>query len=196
MKLAGVMLAAGNSRRFKGIKQLAMVDHQPMIKRALGQLAHNDRLLPELHSFTLILGAHAKQIAPVVPAYVQTILFTQWQAGMGASLAFAVGQLPQDVSHLLVTLADQIDVSRELLKTIVNHCQHHPDQIIAASYADIYGPPVIFPRRFFAQLAMLEGDQGARSLLKAHRHHVKAIDMPQALTDIDTQADLQRWSQG
>lgn len=189
------MLAAGSSRRFNGIKQLAMVEHQPMLKRAIDQLALNGQLLPELASFTLILGANVERIEPIIPQFVRAVHFAKWQAGMGASLAFAVDQMSSDVTHLLVTLADQVDVSRDLLRGIIRHCQHDPDLIIAAKYAGICGPPVIFPRRFFGHLAKLEGDRGARTILKNHCQQVKTIDMPQGLSDIDTYDDLQRWLQ-
>lgn len=193
MNIAGAMLAAGNSRRFNGIKQLTILHDIPLIARVIGQYAVNGHLMRELQSMTVILGAHAAKIVPVLPNFVQSKTCENWQQGMGASLAFAVEQLNQDVSHLLVVLGDQVDVSHDLISLLMHHCHQSPDKIIAAKYADICGPPVIFPRHFFAQLAKLEGDQGARALLKIHWQQVEAIDMPQAQTDIDTQADLQCW---
>lgn len=193
MNIAGVILAAGNSRRFKGIKQLALVHDKPMLNHVTGKFAVHGVLMPQLHSLTVILGSQAEQIRPLLPDYVQCKICDNWQQGMGVSLAFAVRNVNQDVSHLLVVLADQVDVNPELISQLIDQCHQSPDKIITAKYADICGPPVIFPRHFFGQLAKLEGDQGARSLLNVHWQQVKAIDMPQARTDIDSQADLQAW---
>ncbi|MFQ3219715.1 MAG: molybdenum cofactor cytidylyltransferase [Paraglaciecola sp.] len=193
MNIAGVMLAAGNSRRFKGIKQLAMVRGKPMIGHVTGQFAVHGKLMPELHSLTVILGSDAEKIRPLLPDHVHSKVCMNWQDGMGASLALAASQVEPDVSHLLVVLADQVDIGQPQITKLIQNSYLAPDKIIVASFEHITGPPVIFPRRFFASLARLKGDQGAKKLLKTHCQQVLRVDLPQAQNDIDTWADLQHW---
>ena len=193
MIIAGVMLAAGNSRRFKGIKQLAMLQGKPMISHVTGQFAVHGELMPQLQSLTVILGSEAGRIRPLLPDYVHSKVCDNWQEGMGASLAFAARHVKQDVSHLLVVLADQVDITQAQITKLLQYSYLAPDKIIVANSQHIKGPPVIFPRRFFASLAKLEGDRGARTLLKTHCQQVLCVDLPQAQNDIDTRADLQHW---
>jgi molybdenum cofactor cytidylyltransferase len=193
MTIAGVMLAAGNSRRFKGIKQLAMLHDKTMINHVTGQFYTHGELIPQLQSLTVILGSQAEQIRPLLPDYVHSKVCINWQDGMGASLAFAARHIKPDVSHLLVVLGDQVDIAQVQITKLIQHSYLAPDKIIVARFKHITGPPVIFPRRFFASLAKLNGDKGAKTLLKTHCHQVLAVDLPEAQNDIDTQADLQRW---
>ena len=67
-----------------------------------------------------------------------------------------------------------------------------------AAIADFDGhraPPVAFVRELWAEVADLaEGDQGARGFLRAHPELVTAVPCPGDPADIDTPADLARWS--
>mgnify|MGYP000293483894 CR=1 FL=1 len=67
-----------------------------------------------------------------------------------------------------------------------------PDAIVVADYGIGRGPPCLFPPRLFAALAQLDGDEGARSVLKAHSAQVITVALPEGADDIDTLADYQR----
>src|SRR5262249_31257782 len=50
------------------------------------------------------------------------------------------------------------------------------------------GNPVLWPRRYFAEVSALTGDVGARSVIERHadRVHLVALDDPAILADVDT----------
>ena len=112
INVAALMLAAGQSKRFNGIKQLAKVNGQPMLLHTLTQLTEHGDLTRELCEFNLVLGANAAHILPYVPDYVSPCIFPQWQQGMGATIAFGVQKANSESSHLLVTLADQVAITQ------------------------------------------------------------------------------------
>ncbi len=64
-----------------------------------------------------------------------------------------------------------------------------PGRIIAADHGSTLGPPCLFPRRWYPELAALSGPQGARSLLLKHAAEVEPLPLPQAAIDIDTPED-------
>ncbi|WP_166423814.1 nucleotidyltransferase family protein [Paraglaciecola sp. 20A4] len=193
MKVAALMLAAGQSKRFNGIKQLAEINGQPMLLHTLNHLTSSGELLDKLWEFNIILGAHAPQIKHVLPSYVTPLQFIDWQKGMGASLAFGVKNVHSESSHLLVTLADQVAIRREHVETMLHHCAQAPGKIIAARYDKVLGAPVIFPRCYFTQLLALDADTGARKILQLHIDDVVAVDISNAQYDIDTQLELAAW---
>ena len=195
INVAALMLAAGQSKRFNGIKQLAQVNGQPMLLHTLTQLTEHGDLTRELSEFNLVLGANAAHILPHVPDYVSPCIFPQWQQGMGATIAFGVQKANSESSHLLVTLADQVAITREQVTTMLHHCAANPENIIAARYKGILGAPVIFPRTYFSLLSELDADTGARKILQQYSTSVVAIDLPNAQFDIDTQLELQQWHQ-
>lgn len=92
---------------------------------------------------------------------------------------------------VLILLADQPLVSVEDLHRILREHQAHPDAIVAADYGDdVLGPPSLFPARWFDALGALQGDRGARALLREHRASVRTLAMPDAGVDVDTPEDL------
>jgi molybdenum cofactor cytidylyltransferase len=54
------------------------------------------------------------------------------------------------------------------------------------------GNPVLWPRRYFDELLALQGDQGARALLKQYSANVMlvTIDDDAIFTDVDTPEEL------
>jgi CTP:molybdopterin cytidylyltransferase MocA len=55
----------------------------------------------------------------------------------------------------------------------------------------VLGVPAIFPRRFFPALQALEGDSGARQLLRGI-FGVTAVNWPEGIYDLDQPAELVR----
>ena len=55
--------------------------------------------------------------------------------------------------------------------------------------------PVLWPNRFFPELAALTGDQGARAVIKTHAGDTMPVpfDAADAFTDIDRPEDLAAW---
>ncbi|MEI9926461.1 MAG: NTP transferase domain-containing protein [Sphingomonas sp.] len=62
-----------------------------------------------------------------------------------------------------------------------------PEAVVASSDGVRSGPPALFGSGRFEALLALEGDQGARDLIRGG-HHV--VTNPDELVDVDTQEDL------
>jgi molybdenum cofactor cytidylyltransferase len=64
--------------------------------------------------------------------------------------------------------------------------------IIACSYAETFGPPVLFHKTLFPELLKLNGDVGARSVIQQHAEAVEVIPFPEGALDVDTEADYEK----
>ena len=191
-----MLLAAGQGSRFNGIKQLACVAGKTLINSTLDKYFIDTKLLQGINKLTVILGAHAEKIRPVLPSQVDVSIATDWQQGMGRSIGFAVSQISRDVTHIMIALGDQIAIETQDVRLLLAQSADLPDKIIAASYLEKIGAPAIFPRRYFPELECLVGDKGARVLLQRHRENVVQMPMPRAAIDIDTGDDLVAWLRG
>src|SRR5829696_3525039 len=77
---AGLVLAAGEGRRFGGPKQLARVGDRPLVEHALAAVRGLDRVV-------VVLGARAEEIrAGADLAGAEVVVCPEWADGMGASL--------------------------------------------------------------------------------------------------------------
>ncbi|AND68495.1 hypothetical protein ATSB10_10410 [Dyella thiooxydans] len=186
-----LLLAAGEGARFGGIKQLAPVDGEPMIRRCARQaLACGVPVLA-------LLGAHADAVAPVLADLPLDVhVHPGWSQGMGDSLAAGVREVQARhpcTSGVLVTLADQPRIGLRLLPALLQAHARSPRRIIATALDGRAGPPALFPRDDFAALAALTGAHGARGLLQREADRVTRLDPRDHdadLLDIDTPDDL------
>jgi molybdenum cofactor cytidylyltransferase len=61
--------------------------------------------------------------------------------------------------------------------------------MVAAAYDEKMGTPAIFSKQVFDKLFELEGDTGARKLIKQYPNDVASIAFEAGRVDIDTEAD-------
>jgi molybdenum cofactor cytidylyltransferase len=110
--------------------------------------------------------------------------------GMGSSIATAVRAVSHVADGILLMLADQPLITVSHLQALRDNWGGATDEIIATSFSNTMGPPVLFPRGAFDDLAALSGDKGARAILSDSRFTVRTIQFEDAAVDIDTPADL------
>ena len=187
-RVFAIVLAAGSGRRFGGTKQLASYDGTPLVARAV-------RLAESVCGPRTVLVAGHEWRAVVDGCEPLQGFFTinvAYRSGMGSSIACGVKSVGEAADGIIIMLADQPLVTFEHLQRLISAWAGSGDHIAATSFAGTDGPPVIFPRRYFADLAALEGDQGARPVLKKAGSRVRRLEFEPAAVDIDAPGDLER----
>ena len=172
----GLVLAAGEGKRFGGPKQLARVDGRPLIEHALDALGGLDRIV-------VVLGARADEIrAGAELSGAEIVVCSEWAEGMGASLRTGLRAL-RDADEVVIVLADQPFITRE----VVARVRAAPGDGVRAVYGGAPGHPVVVRRPLLDRAGELQGDQGFRGVAMTEVECGDLAD-PQ---DIDTQADLE-----
>lgn len=187
-----LVLAAGAASRFGSPKQLARLRGESLLQQAVARATEVAG-----QAVTVVLGAHAASIAPMLrhsPAGV--LVNRRWQEGLASSLRVGVAQLPGATPGVMVTLADQAAVTAFDLRRLLAAWRQQPEHVIAASYGGDSGVPAIFPANCFSTLLELRGDAGARPLLRRMADRCVRVPMPNAAIDVDTPEDLQRLEAG
>lgn len=183
-RLAGLILAAGESRRFGRCKQALQLAGKPLLAHVLD--ASRQVFATDLYCVT---GAWREQVEAIAAGKASLIHNPSWQMGMGTSIAAGVQAIHQFgcFDGVLICLGDQYllkaDDFRHMLTLFT------PEQIVATDYQTHAGVPALFPKRWFAGLEQLQGDQGARQLLKSETG-ILITEIPNANHDIDIQEDL------
>lgn len=188
MKLAGLLLAAGSSRRFGGDKLVSPLGDscvgvraaravRPAVDRAVAVVRPDDLPLAKL------LTAEGFEVVPFAGAV----------RGMGASLAFGI-TVTSDADGWLVALADMPFLDPGTVARLTARLRLGADRIVAPSYRGRRGHPVGFRRDLLADLLALDGDRGARALLADHASEVSILECDDegVLLDVDTVDDLGR----
>jgi molybdenum cofactor cytidylyltransferase len=122
------------------------------------------------------------------------VVNSDWEQGIATSIHAALRALenlaPQ-ASGALILGCDQPRLAAEHLHALLEaFAAQAAPAIVASAYAGVLGIPAVFPRRVFAELLALRGDQGARSLLMQPTCSLIALPFPGGEVDIDLPADL------
>jgi CTP:molybdopterin cytidylyltransferase MocA len=166
-----LILAAGEGRRFGGIKQLAEIDGKPLLQHVIEMAAPYDPLV--------VLGAHADEIRRVIDVG-DHIVIDDWAEGQSASLRAGVAAIgPAD--RLLVLLGDMPFVTRSACEAVLN-----AGGCARAVYDGVPGHPVVLDRAVLARISELRGDHGARHLLA----DCASVEVEGDPRDVDTPEDL------
>jgi molybdenum cofactor cytidylyltransferase len=191
--MALLLLAAGASTRMRGRdKLLEPVEGLPLLRRqALAALATGARVY-----VTLPPAAEARRAA-LEGLALEIVEVADAGSGMAASFRAGVAALPRSCRAVLVVLADMPELGTEDFLRFFNAFRGDPEQPILRGTAPDGRPghPVLFPRRLFPALARLQGDQGARAVLKAHEGEIRPLPLSgqRALTDLDTPEAWDEW---
>ena len=191
MNIPAIVLAAGASTRLGQPKQMLQHEGETLLARSI-RLAREGGAVPVL----AVLGAHSDvtfteaQNAGAIP-----IINEVWQRGIASSIHAGVGMMklvgPNAPGVMLLT-CDQPRLTADHLGRMLGMFRAQADEaIVASAYGGTTGTPAVFPRSVFPQLRALEGDRGARAILKEPPCAVVEVPFPGGAIDIDTPADLE-----
>ena len=185
LRHAAIVLAAGASRRLGAPKQLLNVDGETLLHRA-ARIA----LATAPAQTLVVLGADAAAMREAVADLdVRSVVCDDWQRGQSASLQAGVSALEDGIEGVLVLLCDQVDLDAAHANTLLQAWHDDPTRAVASAYADVIGVPAVLPRAWFADVLRLQGDRGARDLLRRRDAEVVKIAAPALARDIDTPRD-------
>ena len=182
--IAGVLLGAGESRRFKGQKLLELWHGEALVARAARSM----------------LGGGLSQVVVVIPkdpamravlSHLQLTLVEnrEPERGIGHSIALGVGALPRSAEAALLAVADQPLMDEQLIRQLC--AAYVPGAIVTPRYGSHPGNPRLFDRRYFAELKELVGDVGGQLVAAAHPEAVIECVLPERLgLDVDRPEDL------
>jgi molybdenum cofactor cytidylyltransferase len=178
---AGIVLAAGEARRFGGLKQLAAVDGKPLIERALAALAGLDRAV-------VVLGARADEVrAGADLGAAEVVVCDDWAEGMSASLRAGLAVV-NEADEVVIVLADQPFITA----AVVDRVRSARGPAARAVYGGAPGHPVVVRRPLLDRAGELRGDTGFRPLLERARVREVEVGHIADPADVDTREELAR----
>ena len=184
-RIAGLVMAAGRSSRMGANKLLLDDGGHPIIATVI-----DHALAAGLAEIVVVCGHQEQEVRRALAGKaVRIIPCPDFAEGMSASLRCGLKALSQDVDAAFVLLGDMPRVGADLLRRM--SAAYNPTEgrsIIVPSFGGKRGNPVLWDRRFFAEMMELAGDVGARHLIGEHADQVTEIEAADAgiMMDVDT----------
>lgn len=189
MDTVGILLAAGRGRRFdpSGARNKLL---QTLDGGGGAVVAASARtMLAVLPRVVAVVRPGDDAVAAQLAALgCEVIVCEQADSGMAASLVHGIRHTRQ-AEGWLVALGDMPRVLPSTLQSLQAALEQGAG-IAAPVHQGRRGNPVAFSRLHLPLLLALEGDQGARSILKQHPVNDVAVDDIGILLDIDTPEDI------
>jgi nicotine blue oxidoreductase len=174
MTTAGLILAAGEGKRFGGPKAPYVHNGERLVDRAVKVLADAG-----CSPIFVVLGAWIGEVPGA------TVLENKdWPTGMGSSLQVGLTHLNSeaDIDEVVVSLVDLPGLTSEAVARIVNT----PGEIVVAAYDTKRGHPVKFHISTWPELIKsATGDQGARSYIADHPEQIVLVEVGDVATGED-----------
>ena len=187
-RIAAVVLAAGQASRMGSNKLIAELDGEPIVRRTVRAV-----LASRARPVVVVTGHEAEAVrAALAGLDVRFVHNPDFADGMSTSLRVGVAAAGA-VGAALICLGDMPRLEARHLDAVIDaYRTGDPDEIIVPTCDRKRGNPVLWPHSYFAEIAELSGDVGARALIDRHAEQVRllAIDDPAILVDVDTPAAL------
>jgi CTP:molybdopterin cytidylyltransferase MocA len=186
--VAAVVLAAGGGTRFAGPEHKLRT---PFRDRPLVSWAVDHAVAAGLDETVVVQGA--VDLADVVADGVVVLDNPRWNEGQATSLGVALAHA-RAAGHdsVVIGLGDQPLVHPSAWRAVASAATDGPP-IVVATYEGKRGNPVRLGAAVWDELR-LEGDEGARELMRRRPELVGTVACEGNAADVDTLEDLEQWS--
>jgi molybdenum cofactor cytidylyltransferase len=184
-----IILAAGGSSRLGFPKQTLLYKGKTLLELAIAA-----GLKSKCKPVSVVLGANFNTVESSIKQFdIGIIRNTDWAEGMASSIRMGISHLQETdgVDSAVIMLCDQPFVTGAVIDNLLYKQQETGKKIIACSYNDIIGVPVLFNRSLFSELLSLQGPDGAKEVLNNHPDDVATIPFEKGSIDIDTFNDYE-----
>jgi molybdenum cofactor cytidylyltransferase len=169
-------------------KLLLPLQTKPLIRWAV------EALLPHVESVLVVTPPDDIAIRKALNGIdVVFVVNPHPEAGQGTSIAAGVAALSATAKGVVIVLGDQPRLPDTLLTDLIETFRREGKPIAAPVYRGFQGTPVIFAASVFDELRALDGDAGARAVVRKDPGRVAQLavdaDMP---VDVDTPEDYAR----
>jgi CTP:molybdopterin cytidylyltransferase MocA len=188
--IAGIILAAGEGRRFGQCKALARLDGITFLEAVALRLKAIG-----CNPVIVVGGRYPDDILDEAERLkIDCVINTDWKQGQFTSLKTGLSHIGNDVCGVFITLVDHPFVVSETYGFMKEAFAKFPKKIIIPVHEHRRGHPIIIPQAIMRQIVESTNDTNLRDIIRNHEGIVVQFRCkdPGVLTDIDTREDLER----
>ena len=182
--IAGLILAAGESRRMGRDKVLLTYHGRTFLETILAQL-----LDAGVENVAVVLGHHAEAIRAAVDLGGARVVFnSQYSLGQTSSLQAGLAALEASTPDAVVLcLGDHPAISARVIRLLVERFEPVQPPAVIPTHGGRPGHPVVIGRALFPELLALSAAVGADTVMHKYRDstHFVEVGDPGILLDVD-----------
>jgi len=187
--VAGIVLAAGASRRMGRNKLLLDVGGEPLVRRTVRRA-----LEAGLDPVVVVLGFEADLVREAVADLpCRPVVNANHARGQIESIRAGLLALPAESAAAVTLLADMPLVTAGMIARLADRFRAGGVALVVSEYGGVQAPPTLYARPLFAEILALEEGACARQVARRHRAEAAVFEWPAAaLLDLDSPDDYAR----
>ncbi len=191
-KLACVLLAAGESKRFGSPKQLAPWNGKTFIRTIIEKVN-----IFHPSEFLVIVGAFSELIMNEIDDFssIKVIHNQDWKTGQASSVKTGVENLTNGIEAVIFLLVDQPQIEVKTIRDLIISYATTNANIVAYQYSGAARHPILFSRKLFPELRNLSGNSGGKQLFHAYPPLFLKFKDPKQAADFDSWEDLRNYTE-
>jgi molybdenum cofactor cytidylyltransferase len=190
MKISGIILAAGESRRMGTLKQLLPYGDKTVIETVVDNFQQVD-----LHEIIVVLGYCSEQIQKTLNGYsIKTVINEKYRDGMLSSVQCGIESVDAFADAFLIGLGDQPFVSPFIISELLKHFVSQEKGIILPIYVGKRGHPIVIHSKYRDDIFGLDHNIGLKQLIHNNQNDLLVVDVASdtIIRDMDFPEDYER----
>jgi molybdenum cofactor cytidylyltransferase len=191
--IAIVLLAAGESSRMGGSKQLLEVQGKTLLEKILEVIDACGDVKK-----VVVLGARAEaheKVTQLFPNF-NVVVNSRWKEGLGSSIKAGlqfVTASSTSIDGVMFLVCDQPFITTLHLNTLIKNFADSTASLVVSGYNDTEGVPALFGREHFDEIMNLNDASGAKNIIAQNSTQKIVIPFPRGGVDLDTPDDFRNY---
>lgn len=166
--ISAILLAAGQSKRMSGRNKLIKeINNIPIIKHSVKNILNS-----KVDELIIVLGYQKDVIHKYIDKdkKINVVYNKNFKNGMASSIKIGLKNLSKNTNYFFICLGDMPMVSVNVYNKLID--SKDKNEIIVPTYNGISGNPVLFSKYIKKKIFNIEGDFGAKKIIKLNEEKV------------------------
>lgn len=185
MKINLILLASGDSTRFKSNKLLTEVNNKPMYMNVVTEVL-------KINFNKIVLVTKYDEIkASLLKQPIEVVMNKNSELGISHSIELAMKKDVKADAYMFM-VCDQPFITSQTIEKLIMKFVQSKKGMACVEFNGRLGNPTIFAKKYVDELLNLNGDVGGKAVMKKHLQDLEivAIENEIEIKDIDTVEEL------
>jgi molybdenum cofactor cytidylyltransferase len=163
-------------------KLLSSLNGKPMVAQSV-----NIAIKSSAIETIVVTGYQSDQVRGALSEFSVNFVYNpNYKIGLSSSLKSGINAVSKNTAGALILLCDMPLVTTKTINTLIERFNDKNGKAICQPiFKGFSGNPVLWPREFFSNLTNIQGDKGARELIKQYSKSVSFVEVNDSGIHID-----------
>ena len=169
--ISAILLAAGQSKRMNGENKLTKeIQGIPLIRHSVKNI-----LSSSINELIIVLGYQNEIIEKLIDKNekIKFVFNKNFESGMASSIKTGLNNLSEKTEAFFICLGDMPMVNQNTYNHLIK--SRNNKEIIVPTYKGQQGNPILFSKSIKEKIITIQGDVGAKKILKLNKGKVLKV---------------------